>query len=108
MGAIGTTVMTLQRPVLAAAGEARDEREGRWIDTAPTVQAHLKQRQGGTRPTPAGMLRAHLFAVRFTLPVGDRREPDEGWRLRAEDGTEYIVRDCVRTGRMIAMSVERI
>lgn len=100
-------LLTIRRPRLDPTGDAHDEREQRWSD-AGTISVWMKQRQGGERITPAGMLRAHMWTVRFTAPRRLTDLPQEGWRLQAEDGTEYAIRDAIYTGRTARMTVERV
>lgn len=106
MASIGRTKLTIRVPQLTATGDERDEREQQWDDGA-TVSAWMKQRQGGRKPTVAGILRAHVYTVRFTARGGVEL-PQEDWRLRDEDGTEYVVRDAVWTGRTGKLTVERV
>lgn len=89
-------------------GTSLDEHVQRHEPVSGTFNVYLKQRQGGTRPSPAGLVRAHLYTLRWAAPIAFQHTVDEGWRFQDEDGREYEVLDCVRTGRSYRITAQRV
>ena len=108
MSATGSRVISWQRPVTTVTGDHNDEREQRYEPISGTFSVYLKQRQGGARLTSLGYVRAHLYSLRWTAPIGWPHTVDEGWRFTSDDGREYEVLDCTKTANSYRIMAQKV